>query len=297
MSLHLEMLQVARLSPKLLGEATASVTGFLESRLHEEGGFVDRDGRPDLYYTVFGLAGLRAINAPLPVKPVKAWLRRLVLSQPKLDFVHLCSLARCVAAGDEAPPALLRRRLLDELETYRAADGGYHNVQPHAAHGTAYGCFLALGAHQDFGTEPPDKAGLGRCLKGLLARDGAYANAPGAPAGSTNATAAAIAVLHALGLSPPEGIAAWLLARRYARGGFFAAPAVPVPDLLSTATGLHALTTLGVSLDRIAEAELDFLDSLWSSRGGFHGHWADDELDCEYTFYGLLALGHLSLYA
>ena len=42
-------------------------------------------------------------------------------------------------------------------------------------------------------------------------------------------------------------------------------------------------------------AALIFLDSLWDARGGFHGHWADDHLDAEYTFYGLLALGHLSL--
>jgi hypothetical protein len=40
---------------------------------------------------------------------------------------------------------------------------------------------------------------------------------------------------------------------------------------------------------------MDFLDTLWDAQGGFHGHWADDFLDPEYTFYGLLALGHLSL--
>jgi hypothetical protein len=45
----------------------------------------------------------------------------------------------------------------------------------------------------------------------------------------------------------------------------------------------------------VHERCLDFLDSLWSADGGFHGHWADDQLDSEYTFYGLLALGHLSL--
>ena len=39
---------------------------------------------------------------------------------------------------------------------------------------------------------------------------------------------------------------------------------------------------------------LDFVDSLWDATGGFHGHWSDDYLDCEHTFYGLLVLGHLS---
>jgi hypothetical protein len=37
------------------------------------------------------------------------------------------------------------------------------------------------------------------------------------------------------------------------------------------------------------------VDSLWDATGGFHGNWTDDMLDCEYTYYGLLALGHLSL--
>jgi len=35
--------------------------------------------------------------------------------------------------------------------------------------------------------------------------------------------------------------------------------------------------------------------SLWTSRGAFYGNWADDVADCEYTYYALLALGHLSL--
>jgi hypothetical protein len=40
---------------------------------------------------------------------------------------------------------------------------------------------------------------------------------------------------------------------------------------------------------------LDFVDSLWTNRGGFFGSWLDDTLDCEYTYYGLLALGHLTI--
>src|SRR3712207_7923886 len=43
----------------------------------------------------------------------------------------------------------------------------------------------------------------------------------------------------------------WLLARVHAQGGFTAAPQVPAPDLLSTATGLHALATLHCSVDAI----------------------------------------------
>ena len=78
-----------------------------------------------------------------------------------------------------------------------------------------------------------------------------------------------------------------------------ALPDAPIPDLLSTATALHALSTLGLSIQDTdaggarRELALDFVDSLWSGRS-FYGHWEDDVLDCEYAFYALLALGHLA---
>ena len=78
-------------------------------------------------------------------------------------------------------------------------------------------------------------------------------------------------------------------------GGFLPFPGAPVPDLLSTAVALHALDGLQLPLENIKDPTLDFIDTLWSADGGFHGNWTDDTLDCEYTYYGLLALGHLAL--
>ena len=51
MSIRLEMLQVARLAPKTLGEASDLVRAFLLRQFTDAGGARDRDGRPDLYYT------------------------------------------------------------------------------------------------------------------------------------------------------------------------------------------------------------------------------------------------------
>jgi hypothetical protein len=48
------------------------------------------------------------------------------------------------------------------------------------------------------------------------------------------------------------------------------------------------------SLDPIKESCLDFIDTLWTGKA-FCGSWADDVEDAEYTYYALLALGHLSL--
>ena len=135
-----------------------------------------------------------------------------------------------------------------------------------------------------------------QCLKFLETPDGAWANARGLHIGSTNATAAAVTLLHQIGVPVNATVGDWLLAQAHPDGGFRAMPAAPLPDLLSTATTLHALACLEREVPKaIRERCLDFIDTLWSAEGGFHGHWADDHLDAEYTFYGLLALGHLSV--
>jgi prenyltransferase beta subunit len=102
---------------------------------------------------------------------------------------------------------------------------------------------------------------------------------------------------HYLDMPIDNNAASWLLSQFDTNGGFLASPVlreVGMPDLLSTAVALHALALTGVSIEHIKEKCLDFLDSLWCDDGGFCGNWADRTLDCEYTFYGLLALGHLS---
>ena len=68
-----------------------------------------------------------------------------------------------------------------------------------------------------------------------------------------------------------------------------------MPDLLSTAVTLHALCAMHRDFAPVRDRCLNFLDSLWTSRGSFYGTWAEESLDVEYTWYGLLALGHLSL--
>ncbi|MHB8523034.1 MAG: prenyltransferase/squalene oxidase repeat-containing protein [Limisphaerales bacterium] len=316
MSLRLEMLQVARLAPKLLGESTELVRGFLLSQRNADGGFNDRTGHSDLYYTVFGLDGLIALQAELPVEPVARFLSSFG-SGEGLDFVHLCCLARCWAAvasphpgsTESRPTALwsrataLRASILRRIQNHRAQDRGYNPVAG-SEHGTAYGAFLALGAHQDLQADLPEPDRFIRSLDGLKTEDGAWTNerlphsalrTPPSPAGSTNATAAAVTILRNLGAPIDPAVGNWLLARCHPQGGFLALPGAPMPDLLSTATALHALAGMQIPFARVQDRCLDFVDSLWTNAGGFHGSWGDDHLDCEYTFYALLALGHLSL--
>ncbi len=287
------MLQIARLSPKQLGDSSKLVERFLHSRRNKDGGFQDRSGASDLYYTVFGLEALIALGAEAPVAAVSGWLSGFGLGED-LDLVHLCCLIRCWANVRRSGPPIDADVLTRRIESHRTADGGYNTVAG-AENGTAYGCFVAMAAYQDLRRRIPRPEGVIHCLRALRADDGGYANRRGASVGLTAPTAAAAMLFRHLDEEPPADLSSWLLSRRHKDGGFHAAPAAPMPDLLSTATALHALAGMKASLESVKEPCLDFVDSLWTSTGGFYGNWADDVLDCEYTYYGLLALGHLSL--
>lgn len=293
MSVRIELLQVARLGAKELGDSAELVRAFYRRQWTDAGAGRDRSDRSDLYYTVFTLNGCEALEVAVPEENLAAWLQTFGVGEG-LDLVHLTSLARCWASlGKKRIPAGLAKALLARLEAFRKPDGGYDSSAS-KQHGTAYGSFLALGAYQDLGKFPPRPLSIVQSLKLLETPDHAWNNTPGLPVGSTNPTAGAVTLLRHLHLPLNPAVGDWLLARLHPQGGFTAVPGAPMPDLLSTATALHALASLDRRLTAAQrERCLDFVDSLWSAEGGFHGHWADDHLDAEYTFYGLLALGHL----
>ena len=287
------MLQVARLAPRLLGESNVLIRDFLLGEQNPDGGFKDRAGRSDLYYTVFAIEGLLALQHDLPRASLRHYLDTFRCGT-QLDLVHACCLARCWSSADCLKSLDDREALAATIEAFRSRDGGFHPV-PGNPSGTAYGAFLALGAYQDLELPLPRESDLAGSLDALRTPDGAWANDRGLNSGSTNAAAAAITVCRHLNVPVSPQAGDWLLARVHPQGGFVAAPGSPLPDLLSTATALHALAGLDRSFEALKEKTLDFLDSLWTNQGSFHGHWADDTLDAEYTFYALLALGHLSL--
>jgi geranylgeranyl transferase type-2 subunit beta len=274
------MLQVARLAPKLLGESRDLVESFLRSQINPDGGFRNRAGDSDLYYTVFGLESLVALQAELPIASASTFLHTFGCGGG-LDFVHHACLARCWATIARQPEPAIADAILARIESHRTYDGGY-DQSPDAIEASAYAMFVALGAYQDCGRPLPKPDRFADSLEYL-------------PPPDVTPVAAAVATLaRHCQRDPDPALAQWLLERHRPEGGFFAVPAAPLPDLLSTATALHALAGMHVPLDALREPCLDFVDSLWTNRGGFYGNWSDDAIDAEYTYYALLALGHLT---
>ncbi len=295
MSLRLEMLQVARLAPAVLGdEAVGLIRDFVVSQQNEDGGFGDRDGDSDLYYTSFAIDVLTAIQEPLPEEKLRVFLDSRIERLESLDFVHLCCLTRCYSALSDSPSGGQLTPCFAAIENFRTADGGYNQAVGNET-GSAYACFLAYGAYSDHGLPLPNEAGVAKCLESLRAPGGAWANDVELPVPNIPATAAAVTLCRNLRLPIPDETPGWILSSFHPGGGFVPFPLAPLPDLLSTAVALHALDGLQVEFGEKKEALLDFVDSLWTAAGGFHGSWEDDDLDIEYTYYGLLALGHLAL--
>jgi len=319
------MLRAARQARRLRPDLADGALRFIRAAALPAGAFPDRSGKADLYYTVFGLLGLQAAapgtvgpaagssaeaasaaktepagatgglpaSAPSdPVQPATIYLHTFA-DGAALDFVHAACLARCWALVGSPPAVAVRKAILARIERHRAADGGY-NAAACSGAGTAYAAFLALGAYQDFDAAVPDARALVRSIAALRTADGAYANEPAAARGSTPATAAAAMILTELGETVDSAALEWLLGRVHPRGGLRAMPIVPIPDLLSTATALHALAGAGIPVETLRDKCIAFIEGLRTDGGGFRGHALDDSADCEYTFYGLLALGHLA---
>ncbi len=330
---RLDMLAALRKGAKHLGDTGDKLLHFYEGCKAADGGFVDRSGKSDLYYSVFGIEAVNVLiamidrmdtdsNGATGRKGVAGYRESADTNVISIDGVNatgvdirtlqylkgfgngellqlmdLICLARCWVSLTGKVPADIADILVDRLLQHRCADGGY-NVNDSGGRGTVYGCFLALGSYCAMAIEIEDTQGIVECIKSLMISDGSFANGQDLPVGSVPATAAAITILKYLDAGfccsdNAERTAHWLMSCHLPSGGFVAVPGLAVADMLSTAVALHALTLLNCPPGAIGQRCETFVRSLQNDMGGFIGNADDDLADCEYSWYALLALGHL----
>ncbi len=289
------LLTAARSRPHLTDEAVERMERFVISCLGADGGFAGPGGKSDLYYTVFGIECLLALGKPIPNKKLAGYLAGFREGEG-LDFVHLACFVRCIVRlatpGAKADASKNAGRVCRRIERHRCRDGGY-GAFPGAAQSTAYATFLAFLVYEDAGLPMPRISRVIASLDALRRADGGYANECSLESAATTATAAAVVLLSRLGGKISGRTVGWLVGRHQPGGGFLAFEGAPAPDLVSTATALFALRTAGAPMEQIRRPCLEFVESLWAESGGFCGCAAEHTPDCEYTFYGLLALGCL----
>jgi prenyltransferase beta subunit len=266
---------------------------FVQSHQTPQGGFRGREDKPDLYYTVFAVEALQAMGGTFDQDALGDWLVEQGFGA-ELDFIHACCLARIWADLNqpEKCPAF-RDALADRLAAHRTADGLY-GPDSGAAQGSAFATFFAVSTWQDLALPTPEPERLVAALLALATEEGGFANETDSVA-TTPSTVAAVLSLRALGAAVPAGAPDWLRARVGEDGGVRAAEFVPIGDLLSTATALHTLQLLDRPLPTETAVRCEqFVRGCQDADGGFHGSMADDTSDCEYLFYGMMALGALA---
>lgn len=264
---------------------------FLKQKMNVDGGFQGRTSQSDLYYTLFGAISLLALYDSFG--NMLSQYVHTIRHYEQLDFIHLCSFARLYHITQKDDPKLIQS-LFQSIERYRSKDGGYNHETQNAKTGTVYASFLAYQLYEDFASNPPFLEGILESLEKLKTKDGAYANRTNLAQGTSSATAAAIVLKKQMKVADDnKDIAMWFINKCYKFGGFLATPRSPIPDILSTAVTLFSLKLLEYPLDTIKEQCLEFIDMHWDESGGFFGHIGEQTPDCEYTFYGLLALGSL----
>jgi prenyltransferase beta subunit len=245
----------SRASEYLDTDSRKGVLRFVKSKWNRDGGVCGRDRRSDLYYTVFGALCLKALKGRIPVFRLFFFLRGFGAGKEQ-DAVHLFSLIRLRSYFPMS--GKLKRDFADAVEKLDA--------------GSAYDSFFKAVTSE------------------YLGHDGLPSEPFRIHAADPTTNLAAAVVVN----DRPDAEAAAILMRRYCRtGGFSIGEGIEVPDLLSTATALFALKTLGFDMDCIREPCFAFIESLWRDSGGFAGHEADRFEDVEYTYYALLSIGCL----
>ncbi|MBL7215717.1 MAG: terpene cyclase/mutase family protein [Phycisphaerae bacterium] len=295
MNIRQSLIDAAGRSAFLLGPRVADVVRMLARRQNPDGGFRGKGADSDLYYTGFALLSLIALKAEFDTTTVISFLDSFKSGQGQ-DLAHLAALIRQrMLVMNEPFDEKLRNEFREQVETFLCDDGGYHHLNAGKT-GSAYGCFLAIGAYQDLGVEllPERAEGMLACIRELKSPSGGFFNETLIPAVSVPATAAAMVIQKTLTGSVKDMDAATWLLKCLDEGGFRVMPIAPVADLLSTAVALHSLAISNFDISTIRQSCLCFVDLLWNGQVGFCANAFDAISDPEYMFYGLLSLGHLS---
>lgn len=260
---------------RLSRKALERIAGFVLSQRTEEGAFMDKSGYPDLYYTLFGRMLSYILRIPSDSKKNKAYLASIDID--RLDLIHYAAYMRLRMIHSLFPMGMKRITDLNEF------DGLPHNDSQ-----SPYTQFVWLSLQEDTQHKIKNNKEMLNSLSLYKVGEAGYMNTRNGLSATTNATVAALAIKGQLEEYQDNPDIHFLYNLQQPSGGFSAAEASPVPDLLSTATSLFMLSCYGVQPKYPAR---DFIEAHWLDSGGFSATLLEDKSDVEYTFYGLLALG------
>lgn len=273
--------QLKKIRPKLLESVLAkSITmldegmilemrSFVLSQQTLGGGFADRGGKSDLYYSLFGYFIAGSLSVPGYEEPLKKYVEVTVSSGNLTGVYRYCgAILYAKLIGHNDVTENLRKEILQDLlrpDLKQPEYSGFLGV-------------LALFYLEDY-----------LSIQRVVNRYKRKVILKGHPCPVVAATAV---MMGMAGNTQSEAVEA-LLSFYRGSGGFAAVLRAPEDDLLSTGVALFALHFLDADIRLIKPDCLSFVDDLYLD-GGFRATQADFITDVEYTFYGLLALGSMN---
>jgi len=247
----------------------AEIRTFIVSKQTARGGFADRGGKCDLYYSLFGYYIAESLSVTEVIKPLKEFVAETVQSNNLTGVYRYCgAILYAKLIGSDANTEELRKQIVADLTNANSKQPEY----------SIFLGMLALYYLKDY-----------RNIQRVVNQYKKTISLNVLPCPVVAATAV---LLGMAGNRQPE--ASELLKSFYREsGGFAALQKAPSEDLLSTGVALYALHFLDADVRLIKPECLSFVDNLYDN-GGFRATQDDSITDVEYTFYGLLALGSMS---
>lgn len=267
---HRQLIDVLSAGFGALDEETqAEIKDFISGQQNKNGGFYDRAGTPDLYYSLFGLW----LSMAAKQKEQQSLLKQ---------YIQSIDSSRATSAVEEMALLLIRFDLESNSDKYSVLSV-YRRVLKHGGLLDLSYQFFLLSLLID---------AVGKRKRGyyFLARLWLLFYSP-------------------KGNLPCSVVAALLFARQFLdlktnkqkkqiekysldSGGFMAFTGMENADMLSTGVALFALNKTNYDLRFIAPGGMQFIQDNYRE-GAFLSGDGDQTKDLEYTFYGLLALGSL----
>ena len=251
---------LARSVGMLDAQTIDEIKSYIKGQQTTTGGFADRGGNSDLYYSLFGLYIAEALEIN-EIKPaLKTYLKNLIETEELTGIYLKCAVILYIKLfGISTLPPVLRKS-----ENLAAQYSDFVNLLAYYYSEDYISLFL-----------------VSRKLKKIKLSGGM----------PCSVMSASLILQRSIGKLSEEP---WhWMSGYFKNGGFSAFSKTPHCDLLSTGVALYALRFADSNLSLIKPDCLTYIDSLYSD-GGFCATAFDPGADVEYTFYGLLALGSLT---
>ncbi|HCI55428.1 MAG TPA: hypothetical protein DFI01_05820 [Bacteroidales bacterium] len=249
--------------------AVESLKRYIKSSQSPSGGFIDKAGKADIYYTLFGYFLAEALGLEEILSSVAGFIE-VEIEQSIPSGVNLY--CEAILAAKSGKKKLLSKSLRKEIKS--AQEIKLSKLPVYEMFMNLLTCYYLN-----------DYKGLYRFKKQLPELD--------EDVSLTCPVISAMLVIRQCFNLPVDRLQKNVMSYYNNHGGFFAGHGTALPDLLSTAVALYALRFSGADISMIKPDCLSFIDSMYC-KGGFYGNKLDMEPDIEYTFYGLLALGALA---